>query len=218
MAAALCAVLAVACGGAAGEGPLRPASLYEGSGSFATKSPEQVERVFEAELSPVNTGVASRNITGVVRLVAGDSKLKAHVEVIALTDGDHPMHVHGFANRDSLCPGTRADQNGDGLVDAQEMQAAVGPHMFPLTEPNAMATKRPGSGAQPLEWTRAVPIDELRLELAEKGYDGLRLAQRTVVVHGVGKNRKLPASVAALAGHSPSDSLPVACGILMRVR
>lgn len=141
------------------------------------------------------TSLGALNNSGVhgsATFLLDGNKLTVTVEAMGLEAGrPHPQHVHGFTDntRNSTCPTSSFDTNGDGLIDLGESIPAYGPILLDLA-PMPMA-----DAMGKVMYTRTFEITK----------DLLPLQNRAIVLHGLTVNGEYIAT------------LPVACGQVMPV-
>jgi hypothetical protein len=151
------------------------------------------------------------------------------------------MHIH----QGNACADFSADLNNDGIVDAVESEAVVGPPIIPLSlsgdlnRSNAQAaanqiysTAAPDGvvnyinagpsaflSSLPAPATTATPTATASPAAGEMaGTASLALSGRVVEIHGIDPTTVLPNTVASdVARKTPQETLGVACGVLVPV-
>ncbi len=184
------------------------------------------DATYRAMLSPLNAEVVGSQTAGeAVLTVAGDD-LAIHVEIGGAPAGMmHLQHIHGFkeGSEQSRCPTAESDANGDGIIDLIETEPLAGITMIPLHEDpvnmeivNDTYPKADAEGSY--TYDNAVSLKALEKAFDEK-FQGqkLDLARRVIFVHGVPDQTKLPDTVASLGDVPAQITLPIACGMIMKV-
>ena len=147
-----------------------------------------LKKEYRASLGALNNS----GVHGTATLMLDGNMLTVTVEAMGLEAGKpHPQHIHGFTenNRNSTCPTSALDTNGDGLIDLGESVPAYGPVILDLAPtPTADASGK-------VMYTRTFEISR----------DLLPLQNRAIVLHGLTVN----------GTYIPT--LPVACGQIMSV-
>jgi hypothetical protein len=208
----------------------------EPGGSFKTAPTLQPVRqpdsgLYRAILRPLNESAAGRTRGTILVSVSEDSdEFRVEAAVHGAPAGvKHFQHI----TTAGACPDAGHDANGDGLIDVVEGMAAYGRLLLPLD--SNLNTQLDGSNFGPIANAAGAYvyartgmlsrlIDDLRDTeqllpegLAKLAYDEpLNLSGRAVIIHGVGA--ALPGSVATTREMSARESLPIACGILTRIK
>lgn len=203
-------------------------------GSVATPPPQSEEQqedqgTYQAILTPLNVSPAgSSQIEAIIR-IRGD---EVDADVDANSTPANIIHRQYIYSGRS-CPTPDNDTNQDGYIDYVEALSSTNQILIPLD--NDLSSQSAG-GIYPiangfgnydyneetslarmladLRGTDPVGTDDVtKLDPSEN----LNLAGRVVVVHGVSSFKNLPDSVAS-RGNAPSHrTLPIACGVLVRV-
>lgn len=145
-----------------------------------------LKKEYRASLGALNNS----GVHGTATLMLEGNLLTVTVEAMGLEAGKpHPQHVHGFTDntRNSTCPTSSFDTNGDGLIDLGESIPAYGPILLdlsPMPTADAMGNVR---------YTRTFTISSNLLPLQNRAF----------VLHGLTVNGEYMAT------------LPVACGQVM---
>jgi hypothetical protein len=170
----------------------KEAMNHDGGGAMDSKASMQslnLKKEYRASLSALNNS----GVHGTAHLMLDGNRLTVTIEAMGLEAGKpHPQHIHGFMenNRNSTCPTTAFDTNGDGLIDLGESVPAYGPILLDLAPmPTADAQGR-------VMYTRTFEINT----------NLLPLQNRAIVLHGLTVNGQYVAT------------LPVACGQVMAWR
>lgn len=154
--------------------------------SKRTMQSMNLQKEYRASLGALNNSGAH----GTATLMLDGNRLTVTIEAMGLEAGKpHPQHIHGFMenNRNSTCPTSALDTNGDGLVDLGEGLPAYGPVLLDLAP-------MPAADAQgKVMYTRTFEISS----------NLLPLQNRAIVLHGLTVNGQYIAT------------LPVACGQIM---
>lgn len=145
-----------------------------------------LKKEYRASLGALNHS----GVHGTATLMLEGNMLTVSIEAMGLEAGKpHPQHIHGFMenNRNSTCPTSSFDTNGDGLIDLGESVPAYGPILLDLAPmPTADAMGK-------VSYTRTFTINS----------NLLPLQNRAIVLHGLTVNGEYIAT------------LPVACGQVM---
>lgn len=163
---------------------------HDGGAAMDSKAMQSMnlKKEYRASLGALNNSGAH----GMAHLVLDGNRLTVSLEAMGLEAGKpHPQHIHGFMenNRNSTCPTSALDTNGDGLIDLGESVPAYGPVILDLAP-------MPVADAQgKVMYTRTFEISK----------DLLPLQNRAIVLHGLTVNGTYIAT------------LPVACGQVMPV-
>lgn len=181
---------------------------------------------YMATLHPMNRNVTGRDATATAAFVVDGDDLLVRIDAKGLPPGiEHWQHFHGFADdRAAACPTARADVNSDGIIDLIETEAAAGTTMVPFdTDPAAMDIAHgqyPHARADgTFSYEQTVSMPALNAAFA-KAFAGQTpdLDRRVVFIHGVVTDAKLPTTVASLGPIPAHVTLPIACGVIERVR
>jgi hypothetical protein len=184
-----------------------------------------------AVLKPLNAP-HSGHINGSVTLDLDDDRFLADVRVALAPEGIlHFQSVH-TGNR---CPEAADDLNGDGFIDAIEGNSVYGNRLIPLD--GNLNGQLAGLNIAPVadQWgnyiyVRMASYERLLSDLKKPDEqpdddmdklpadETLRLSGRVVVLYGISNRAQLPETVQKLWHWGPHQSLPIACGILKRVR
>ena len=176
-----------------------------------------------ATLSSMN----SESATGTAMFSLTGDQFIARVQV-ANADSTivHAQHVHASG----VCPPAAADTNSDGFIDVLEGLPFYGAILIPLD--GDIATQSAGATSFPMAdadgdylYADTVSFAAMLSDLTAADPDpsdpivklstsNLNLDSRTVVIHGVSDTTTLPATVATIAGLTPQQSLPIACGTI----
>ncbi len=181
---------------------------------------------YVATLTPLNSTVSKVRATATMRfLVRGDS-LTILVHTAGLPASiEHWQHFHGFADgKQAACPTAASDKNGDGVVDIRETEPAAGTTMVPFNvDPVAMViptnTYPHADAAGQYDYSKTVSLSKLNAAFGSHfGGHMIDLDRRVVLIHGIPQTTPLAASVASLGDIPARTTLPLACGVIKRVR
>lgn len=133
------------------------------------------------------------------------------------------------------CPDLSDDMNGDGVIDINEALARAGKILIPLD--SNVGSQLKGMDYGPIAnnfgqyvYRRSTALSELLADLRFSDPDltdavvklpfgmNLNLPGRVVFIHGVQGDTFLPESVGTVDAYSKDQILPVACGIIERVK
>jgi hypothetical protein len=181
-------------------------------------------RLYAAELLPVNHSLRG-GVTGRASFVIQNDRLDVTLDVDNLTPGSHIAHVQGFADgREAICPLLQADTNGDDVIDASEATIMSGTPLIPLNGsiesldlysddyPHAAHNGR-------LRFDESTSLAELQSALQDEMRDrALAFDRHVVMLYGLPDSAELPPSVQTLSNQTAHASVPVACGVITRIR
>lgn len=223
-------LLATSCGGS-----------KSGGGSSAAPTPVRVpvqttqeevvlgtEGMYRAVLIPLNSHLPHETVGTVTIKVYGD-------EFVAQTVvNGSPAGIKHFQyiNAGSECPTVEDDNNADNFIDIVEAQKKTGSILIPLD--SKLSNQFEGMDYGPIAnargafvYKRSAPLTYIELDLHAKdpsSTDGmtklhtgenLNLAGRIVTLHG--SATALPQSVGTFEEMTAKESLPIACGRLVRL-
>ncbi len=175
------------------------------------------EKVFVALLRPMNVEANGGPVRGIaVVKIEGD-----RVRVITAARGlapniMHMQHIHGFPSGAlAACPSSTNDKDGNGVVDVVEGAASYGPILVPLdSNLNDL-----GHQTYPTASAEGTIFYEQDGSLAAIGSTLGDPETRIIALHGVAPDTQLPSGTQTVPELGPAiDTLPVACGELVRVR
>lgn len=204
-----------------------------GGGTSSTRNEEQLgdEGIYRAVLKPINESLSGKTDGTVEVKIKGDD-----VQVLSNITGS-PAGVKHLQNimHSTSCPTAAVDANNDSLIDAAEAMKAAGKILIPLdsdlsSQLDGMSYGPISNGSGNYVYKKSTTLSSLLSDLNAVDPDpsdaviklpsgrDLHLAGRVVLIHGVRSSSDLPASVVAFGEHSAEVSLPIACGVLVRVR
>lgn len=194
-------------------------------------------QVFSAQLNPLNVAFNASGLaaTGTVTIVVDGENFG----IYSAEQGLDPNIVHtAYIHANNQCATLNDDTNGDGIIDAVESNAVSGTAIIPLdfslntfTTDLARAITNGGSNLFPtadstgaLTYIGSGTLSTVQAEAfranpaqgnatAASQWDP---AQWSVVVNGVDPSVKLPSTVQTTTGLTNSESLPVACGVVIQ--
>ena len=191
-----------------------------------SQGPQQEELqtgTFQARLTPLNSNVSGL-INGTAEIVFEGDTFEARTNVIDAPDSTHPQYIY----LGSTCPDPSADSNQDSFIDGIEVQSTAGKIIIPLDDD--LATQ--SSGSFPIgvsyQYNESTSFLEMVSELKMPDDDATdsvtRLGQndeidldgRVVIIHGVPASATLPMTVRGVDGATAQETLPIACGVLVR--
>lgn len=172
-----------------------------------------LEGKYRLMLRPINTHFL-KVVSGNADIEVQDNRLSINLIIDDAADVTHLQSIHAGHE----CP-SQNDENGDGLIDINEAHAKTLDILLPLN--NNIDPAAGFQGVFPLgssyTYQKEVDVRPLKETLLAQGQE-LKLANRVVLIYGAPKTAELPATVASLPASSPQASLPIACGIIQRVR
>ena len=173
-------------------------------------------QIYEADLMPLNNS----GVTGTARFQIVNGQFKAQVHAKGLTPGKlHPQHIHGFQERNSVCPPPTAQNripglpeqaaHPDELIAVEEGLPFYGEILVPLdgilNTTSELSTFPVANPAGVVNYFEKTELTNMLRELLQP------LEQKHVVLHGAfvpGQDGE-PVYIA---------TLPVACGLIRQVK
>lgn len=201
------------------------------SSSSATAQEREEERkirpsgdIYRAVLTPLNTHL-SGSPSGIVEVRILNGKIIIESAMTNTPEG--VIHLQAIHER-GKCPELSHDLNQDGIIDIEEVLVPSGKMLIPLDDDlntqNAGITFGPTSN----EWGSYVyqrstsqerllsdlysgdtPLHDYLVKLSTD--EQLNLINRSVVIYGVAAS-EATSSLLTINGHTPEESLPIACG------
>jgi hypothetical protein len=172
--------------------------------------------IFKAILFPVNKNLV--NTSGQARMNIDGDAFDIGIEVNK-TSGNISQKQFVFSGPE--CPSSDHDENGDGFIDINEAQVAIGKVLFPLDsiisdiqeddfpESNLLGT---------YQWSSSASLSSLIANLKDHSkMDSERIINlegKVIILQGVSSEVKLPLTVTGSLNQSAHESLPVSCGII----
>lgn len=220
---ALCLLALASCGGKNG-------GSGSSGGSRNEDEPRLEEQVAEGNYKAI-LRPTSFTLSGWIPSAVADIKIVGdEVEVKAWMDDAanvvHMMSIHAGTK----CPELTHDANKDGFVDYNEMLKISKKVLIPLD--GNLNSQNDGANAYPrgnFTYFQKASLGSIMNDLTQSDLDArdhvvklhagenLNLAGRVIIVSGVAANRVLPASVSTIAGQTPQASIPISCGVIMRM-
>jgi hypothetical protein len=177
---------------------------------------EQVaEGAYRAILRPLNNQLSGFIPTGAAEItIRGDE-----VRVKTLLDDDARVPHRQAIQLSTRCPTPGDDANGDGVVDVAEAYKASGDVFVPLD--SDLNGAELGAGVYPVgsgfTYLETASLRELEADARARTGQNLNLGGRVILVHGVASGTPLPATAATIE-HLPREAtVPIACGVVLRV-
>lgn len=225
------AITATSCGGSksssGGSSAATPARQPEVS-QQQEEVVQPTQGMYRAVLIPLNSHLPHEIVGTVTIKISGDD-FEAQTVVRGSPAGTKHLQ---FINAGTVCPEAADDLNGDSFIDMIESQKKTGSILIPLDY--KLASQFEGIDYGPIAnakgdyvYKRSAPLTYLENDLRAPDVasnDGivklhlgelLNLSGRVVTIHGAGK--VLPASVGSLEDMKARESLPIACGRLVRL-
>ena len=157
-------------------------------------------KMYTVDFSALN----GSGVSGSAELTLKGDQLTVKVQATGLEPNMvHPQHIHGFMDnkRNSTCPTSSADTNGDGIVDLGEGAPSYGPVLLELYVPIDEFPVADANGVLSFERTFTLGETEFEEEGELISRSALSpLQNRAIVLHGMTVNGEYVAT------------LPVACG------
>lgn len=216
-----CLMTLVSCGSDGGS---------SGSEASRQEARQDDQGIYRAVLKPLNTTLAG-NTSGTmeVRIQGDDFIVQSNV-------AGAPAGVKHFQNImvSNTCPDSTADANGDAVIDIKEAMAKTGEVLIPLDsklgEQIAGMDYGPiSNGAGNYVYKRSTSLTEVLADLRAPDPDKfdsmvklpfgemLNLSGKVVIVQGVRSSTSFADTVATMRNMPVAQSLPIACGKLVRV-
>ncbi len=184
--------------------------------------------VYEANLEPLNSHLAGEANGKAVIKLRGDEMM---VEVqMNGTESQivHPQYLH----LSDQCPTLSSDTNNDGVIDDLEGRMNYGSALIPFDsdlatqmEEKSNFPKADFSGnyfyRSETSWIKMMTDLLLKDGNPSDGMaklnSALNLKDRVVVIKGISSSVKLPETAQTLENETPHNSMPIACGRLIKV-
>lgn len=179
--------------------------------------------LLRAGLTALNAPVG-RVVTGNAEVEISAGAMHVDVNIVGLDSVTHVQYI-AAGNR---CPTPGNDTNGDGFVDVREAMLAAGVALLALdstltmNEPSLTGDFPIGRAYDYAESgvfttiensLRPAPLNDFTASISsDEDFD-----PEGMPVLVLGALRNLPGSVATLSGFTAAETLPVACGLLVRV-
>lgn len=165
----------------------------------AVPEPETLQRIYRADLKPVNPLVVKR-VEGQVIIRLEDDSFEANLGVQNVPAATHPQRIHTLKS----CPDSSSDTNQNGTIERSEAEAVTGPVYIPLD----------GDLDNIGEDERSYPDGGFL-----KGYVYREETSRSRLLAdlGPGSDFDLENRVVMIFGTDDDADLPIACGELVRV-
>lgn len=214
------------------------ASCGSDSGSSGSSSSRQEQRqkeqddqgIYRVVLKPLNTSLAGET-TGTMEIrIEGDDVS------VSSTIAGAPVGVKHLQNimLGTSCPVASSDTNGDTVVDIKEAMALTGDILIPLdskiSDQIAGIDYGPiANGAGSYVYRRSASLTDILADLRSPDPDKfdsivklpfgqrLNLAGKVVLIHGVNSGTDFAETVSTIRDLSHAQSLPIACGKIVRV-
>jgi hypothetical protein len=189
---------------------------------------DDVDGIYRANLQSLNQGIAGSTMGSVtVRLNGDEVSFES-----AISGAPAGIKHYQFITTGGKCPDQNADANQDGFIDAMEGMNFYGKVLIPLdsnlsSQVDGMDYGPIANPAGAIVYRRSTSVMDLLDDLMRDDpnpkdyltkvspYENFSLAKRIVVIHGV--SEEVPATAAGLGERTPAESLPIACGELVRL-
>ncbi len=189
------------------------------------------EGIYRAVIKPLNASVASNATSGnfIIKISGDDVVVKGRITG-APAGVMHRQQVRVLGS----CPDASADKNADGIIDARELKASSGAILIPLDRD--LSEQVSGISFGPIAnangayvYKSSTTLTRLLADLRDLDPDkqddlvklnpehNLNLADKQIVILGVGSETELPATVAGSEELSAAQALPIGCGELVRI-
>ncbi len=225
-------ILFTACGKAANDkSPRMMVSTDPQTGEVDQTTMEQQpdEGIYKAVFKPLNSALSGETTGTIeVRIEGDDFFVESRV-------AGSPIAVKHLQNifSASKCPDETSDINQDGIIDIQEAISHTGKILLPLDSDlseqldgieygpisnNAgnFVYRRSTTLSRVLAGLRSVDPDPRDSIIKLNPHEELNLSGRVVMVHGIKHTTPLATEIAGYGPFTAEQSLPIACGILVR--
>lgn len=191
---------------------------------------QQIDQgVYRAILSPLNTSLAGE-LSGTVEISVERDDFIVQTKVKGVAVGVKYLQNIFTASK---CPDASLDVNRDGFIDIGEATSSTGSILIPLDSDIAeqldgmdygpisnnngsYVYRRSSTLSRIMADLRAIDPDPRDLIVKLPVGEEINLSGRVVMIHGVKPSEKLPESVGTY-GYMPGEqTLPIACGVLIR--
>lgn len=192
-----------------------------------------IEGFYAADLMPMNVNLHFLKI-GMAGVERVDDTFSAYVRLKYAPKGDVEHRQAIYTGR--RCPTIHDDLNKDAYIDIKEALIAIGQITIPLDD--NLDSQELGANQYPkgdintgkyfygrttsfsrlfsdLKAVDRNPEDNI-IKLEEE--EGLTFPGRVVLIQGTNTKRELPKTVATMGSQSAYETLPVACGVLWKVK
>ena len=188
--------------------------------------------IYRANLKLLNGKVGFRHpyqVNARAKITVFGDRVHISVNAKGMHHGTHLQNI--FLG--SSCPTIADDKNADSFIDINEGHSRFDKILIPLD--GDLKTQAAGAAYAPkansygeYQYSKWVSLKSMLKDLTSKGSEtseivvklnhgeGLNLAGKVIVIHGVPANTKLPDSVSTVAGVPSTASLPIACGVITR--
>jgi hypothetical protein len=187
--------------------------------------PTPGERLYIAELRPLNGQLTERGVTGRATFIINDQEGTIDATVLAHQlepRAEYSQYLHGSPQgEETSCPTVSADRNGDDIVDAAELAPYAGVPLFALNTANMSLDAADFPIADEdgrLRYREIAPLVNLHQTMHGKpGAIPLRVERFVVILYGAPLGADIPESVASPHGQPPAKNVPIACGEITQV-
>lgn len=179
---------------------------------------QENEGRYHAVIRPLNTSVYGFITSGGTDIEVSEGNIKIDVYMDDTSSAKHMQSIHAGIK----CPTQEEDPNGDGFMDAVEIQSSAGAQLIPLDADISSLEKGADIYPTTSEWSykESAYLEDLLNDLRSKNKllsdEELNLDGRVVIVYGAPASKTLPATVAALPGKTQQESTPIGCGVIRR--
>lgn len=189
-----------------------------------------VEGLYAAELWPINFNLNFSKV-GSIGISRKDDNFTASVKLQHGPRGIRHVQAIYTGRR---CPNLSDDKNKDAFIDMSEALAAIGDISIPLD--GDLSSQSAGSGDYPTGhintgkyfYQQTTSFEKLFSDLKSPDVDpedlyakleeGLTLPGRIVLIQGATEKGTIPDTIATVPGKTVRESLPIACGVIWKVR
>lgn len=187
---------------------------------------------YAADLAPVNYNLHFLKV-GAAGVERDNDRFSAYVRLkYGPKDIEHTQAIYTGRR----CPNINDDLNKDAYIDIKEALIAIGKITIPLDD--NIESQEEGQYQYPrgdvntgkYYYERTASFERMFADLKSEDTDaedniikipeddGLTFPGRVVLIQGASEKKELPETVASFEGVSPYKTIPVACGILWKVK
>lgn len=211
----------------------QPAETESTQNEVIAADGSNIEGFYAADLMPMNVNLHFMKV-GMAGVERNEDTFNAYVRLKYGPKGDVEHRQAIYTGR--RCPTIQDDLNKDAYIDIKEALIAIGQVTIPLDDnldsqeqginqfpkgdevTGKYFYHRTASFARMFSDLKAVdqnPEDNI-IKLDEE--EGLTFPGRVVLIQGTNTKRELPSTVATTGSESPYKTLPIACGVLWKVK
>lgn len=190
---------------------------------------QETQGVYVANFESLNSHLAGRTSGQMTIKILNDEFVVEQKVIGSPANTKHIQLVHVG----TMCPDSSADINSDGVIDAVEVMNISGKGLIPLD--SDLNSQDDGRDFGPISnnlgnfnYKETASLTRLITDLRQDDpdlkdeiskiskMDDLNLVGRVVIVYGIKSSTEIPSTVLPSMGLTPEESLPIACGKLIR--